>query len=229
MYTVNKRQNRYKILLKFLLVVIPIVIIIGASSWFFFFKNSSNSSASFSKNNSEVAVVAPATRDLTNELFKITLPSTWEANGKKNPYYNQVYYEFQNKQKDYDNRWLRVYVDVFPENFALNKLMPITVIENRINPGVLSDDCSSFTGAPTPGSGKPASSTWSAKWQGVTFLCDMAVNQNYSGTASQDEGYGVTINGETGGKHKYFFVYIDQNTRPDYNILTDALKSFDAL
>lgn len=229
MYTVDKRQNKYKLILKFLLVLIPVIVITVIVIWLLFFRESVNSSASFTKDGAEIAVVKPATKDLTNEMFKISLPTTWEPNGKKNPYSNQVYYEFQNKLKDYDNRWLRVYVDIFPADFAINKLLPISVNENRITPGVLSDDCSTFTGAPLPGSGKPAASTWSAKWQGVAFTCDMAVNQNYSGTASAEEGYGVTISGAKSGKHKYFFVYIDHNVRPDYNIFSDAVKSFQAI
>lgn len=230
MYSANKRQRKHKVFMRFMLFVTPFILIIGLLIWFIFFRTV-DSSASFSRSGAEVAVVKPATKDFTNDLFKISLPTTWESLGKKNPYSDEVFFEYQNQQKDYDNRWLRVYVDTFPKGYPLNRLMPISVIDNRVVPGVLSDECSTFTGAPLQGAGtQSASQTWTAKWQQIDFICDMSKTVgNKSGTASSDEGYGVTVAGSDGTKHKYFFVYIDHNIRPEYSIFTDSLKSFKTL
>jgi hypothetical protein len=104
------------------------------------------------------------------------------------------------------------------------------VVDGKIIPGVISDDCTTFTGAPSPGSGgRSSNQIWSAKWQGVKFACSMSKPDNYVGTASVEEGYGITLLSQKGVKHKYFFVYIDHNVRPEYQILTDALKSFETL
>lgn len=109
--------------------------------------------------------------------------------------------------------------------------MPITLVENKIVPGILSDDCKTFTGAPLDKSvaNSASASTWTAKWQGINFVCDMARPQNLIGTASEEEGIGNTITGSDGKKHRYFFVYIDHNVNPDYGIFTNALKSFQTL
>jgi hypothetical protein len=230
MYTANKRQRKYKTLLRFSLFAIPLIIGIGVAVWFVFFRNPDDSSTNFARSGAEVAVVKPAQQDFTNELFKVTLPVGWASDGLKNPIAPEVFYEYQSKVKDYENRYMRIYVDSIPKDYALNRLMPITVVDNRMIPGVLSDDCTTFTGAPLSGTGAARqSNVWTAKWQGVDFVCDMARPQNYSGTASADEGYAVTLVSKNGTKHKYFLVYIDQNIRPDYSILTEAIKSLQTL
>ncbi|MFO0882154.1 MAG: hypothetical protein U0491_01775 [Candidatus Saccharimonadales bacterium] len=199
--------------------------------WFVFLRNSNDSSTTnFSKAGGQVAVVTPQQKTFTTEYFSISLPSGWEFLGKKNPTSEEVYFEYQSKIKDYDNRLVRVYVDVYPKEYALNRLLPVTVVDNRLVPGTLSDDCKSFTGAPLGGTGASRSAnTWAAKWQGVDFTCDMVRQQNYSGTASQEEGNQVTLVSSTGQKHKFFIVYIDQNVRPDYQIFSEAVKSFQTI
>jgi hypothetical protein len=57
----------------------------------------------------------------------------------------------------------------------------------------------------------------------------MTGQQNQVGTASADDGYNVPITGPLKGTHTYFFVYTDNNVRPDTSILSDALKTFVAL
>lgn len=226
MYTSYKRQKKHRVFLKFITIVTPILFLAGAIMWFLLVRNDSSSS-SFSKVGAEIAYVKPATKVISTELFSVTLPTSWELLGKQNPYSNQVYYEFQNKQKNYDNRWLRIYVDIFPPDFAINRLLPITKINNKLTPGTLSEECSSFTGAPLPGSTNQSNyQTWAAKWQEIDFTCDMARSINYVGSASVDEGYGVTLLSSNGTTHKYFFVYIDHNVRPDYSLISDAVSSF---
>lgn len=227
MYTANKRQKKHKIFLRFMLIVVPIIILLGILVWYVFFRDNSQS-ASFSKAGAEVAVVKPVYKDFTNQFFKISMPSTWADKGRQNPYSNQVYYEFQNTQKDYDNRWLRVYVDVFPPDFAINRLMPITVVNNKIIPDVVSDTCDTFTGAPISGANRQqAAQTWAAKYKDINFICDMGNPRNYVGTASASQGYSTTLTNKDGSTHKYFFVYIDHNIHPEYSVFSDALKSFE--
>lgn len=230
MYTAYKRQRKQKVFIKFVLVTLPILVIIGLALWFLLFRDQGTSSTNFAKVGGQVAVVTPQTKDFSNEYFTVTLPSSWESLGRQNPYSNQVYFEYQSKLKNYDNRWLRVYVDVFPNDFAITRVMPISVNQNKVEvDGVesISDECRTFTGAPLAGSSSSASSqTWAAKWKDIKFTCDMNVALNYVGAASVEEGYGITLTNNDGAKHKYFFLYIDHNVRPDYSIFVGAVKSF---
>jgi len=228
MYTATKRQKKHKIFLRFVLIVLPIIVFLVVLVWYVFLRDNS-SSANFARVGAEVAVVKPTTKDFTNQFFKVTLPSSWSDLGRKNPYSDQVYYEFQNTQKDYDNRWLRVYVDVFPKSFAINKLLPVTIANNKVIPDVISDECSTFTGAPlSNGQGQQQTAqTWAARYKNIDFVCDMANPRNYVGTASVEQGYATTLTSKNGAAHKYFFVYIDHNIHPDYQVFTDALKSFE--
>jgi hypothetical protein len=226
-YTANKRQKKHKIFLGFIFIIIPLIVLFTVLAWYVLFRDDSNS-ASFTKSGVEVAVVKPEYKDFINQFFKISLPGTWADLGRKNPYSNQVYYEFQNTQKDFDNRWLRVYIDVFPLDFPINRLMPITIVNNKIIPDTVSDECSTFTGAPISGSNKQlAAQTWSARYKNINFTCDMANLRNYVGTASITQGYATTLVNKDGSTHKYFFVYIDHNIHPEFSIFSDTLKSFE--
>ena len=148
MYTANKKQKNYRLFWKFTLFVLVVLAIAVGIVWFAFLRNADQESTNFAKGGSEIASVEISLKEFSNELFTIKLPAGWEAQGLKNPVNDEKYYSFQSMIKGYDNRWLRVYVDVFPPTFPVNKLMPITIVNNRIVPGVLSDDCKSFTGAP---------------------------------------------------------------------------------
>lgn len=229
MYTVNKTRSRKKLFFEFALALAILFSIVAVALWFFIFRNNSESSASFSRVGGTVAVVEAATKEFTVDEFTIELPEGWELLGKQNPFYDQVYYEFQSKIKDYENRWLRVYVDVIPDDYIINKLLPIVVQGNKVDPGTISGDCKTFKGAPKPGSGQTTYQTWKATWEDITFICDMVSAQNKIGTATAVDGYAVPINGPTKGLHKYFFVYIDHNIRPDTSIMVNALESFEAL
>jgi hypothetical protein len=229
MYTVNKTRSRKKLLLEFLIALLVLFGLLAFALWFFIFRTTDESSANFSRAGGTVAIVEAATKEFTVDEFTLDLPAGWELLGKKNPFSNQVYYEFQSKVQDYENRWLRVYVDVIPEDYTLNKLLPITVIENKLEAGTVSEDCKTFNGAPKISSGQTSSQTWKATWEDITFICNMVGQQNHIGTANAKDGYAVPVTGPTKGTHKYFFVYIDHNVRPDTSILIDAVDSFEAL
>jgi hypothetical protein len=226
MYIINNQNYKRKIFTKYLLFGTLCLALIGLAVWFFFYRNSDNST-SFTTPGVSVANVKIETRDFENEYFKITLPTTWVDLGRKNPFSYEVYYEFQNTLKDYDNRWVRVYVDVIPKTQAITKLLPVTVVNNRLVPGELSDTCRSFYGAPTEGGSQSVEQTWIANWQGVEFNCNMNVGENFIGTATSDEGYGVTLINQDGTSHKYFIAYIDHNIHPDNNFIIDVVNSFE--
>jgi hypothetical protein len=226
MYVINSQNYRRKIFIKYLLFGVLFLALIGLVVWFLFYKNN-DSSASFTTPGTNVANVKVATRDFENEYFKITLPTTWVDLGRQNPFSYEVYYEFQNTLKDFDNRWVRVYVDVVPNTQAVTRLLPVTVVDNHLVPGELSDTCWSFSGAPAEGSSQSAAQFWIANWQGIEFNCNMNVGENFMGTASSNEGYGVTLINQDGTSHKYFIAYIDHNIHPDNNFIIDVVNSFE--
>lgn len=224
MYRSNQRYHKHKTLLRFTLVVGVFLLIIFVVTWWIIARGNRTTSANFDKVGN-ISVSKPDTKEFTTPYFKISLPKTWEEKGKQNPYAYEVYYLYQNTQTTNDNRQLKVFVDVFPSDKPINRVMPISLLNGRISPGILSDDCTAFTGAPTATSGQKSESA-PAKWQGVSFVCDFARAQNVTGTVSVEEGYGITMTGPISGTHKYFFTYTDLNVRPDVQFLSEALKSF---
>ena len=225
MYRSNQRYHKHRILLRFSLVSFAVLLIIVVTIWWFFLRGNDSTSANFEKVGN-ITISRPDTKEFTTPFFKISLPNSWTEKGKQNPVSYEEYYLYQNGTKDYENRWFRVYVDVFPRDMPLNRLMPLTLLNGKLSPGVLSDDCTAFTDAPVAGANGQKPNAVAAKWQGVNFMCNFAVSQNITGTASAEEGYGVTMSGPKSGTHKYFFTYTDFNVRPDLQFLSEAIKSF---
>ncbi|MCU0667147.1 MAG: hypothetical protein MUF85_00820 [Patescibacteria group bacterium] len=230
MYNVDKTRSRKKLLSQILIILLIILGIILVIVWYFFLRSEGLKTTNFEKSGGNTqAVVAPALEEFTTDEFKLSLPKGWELIGKQNPYYNQVYYEFQSKIKDYENRWLKVFVDVIPEDYALNKVMPITVMGNRLKAGEISDDCNTFSGAPKPGSSQSSSVTWKAEWEGISFICNVSSQLNQIGSGVVNGNNIITVTGPIRGTHKYMLIYTDHNVRPDQSIFTDAVNSFEAI
>jgi hypothetical protein len=226
MYRADKKQTKRRLFIEFLLFVVPFLIVLALLIWLAFFRNSGSSSVSFVKTGSETASVEPKTTVFDNGLFKITLPATWQALGRKSPFSYETYYQFQNTQVNYKDQMLRIFVDIFPSDYAINFLLPVTVVNNHLVAGTMSDNCETFNGAPLADNGsQTASVNWVAQWQGISFTCDM-INHQTVGTAIQADGYGVSLKSSNGTVHKYFFVYIDSNTEPNYQNITNVVNSF---
>lgn len=228
MYRSNQRYHKHATMLRLTLIIIAVLGLSLFVIWWFFVRGNEMTSANFEKVGT-ITVNRPDTKEFTTPFYKISLPTTWEDKGRKNPFSYEVYYMYQNGLKDYENRVFKVYVDVFPRDLPLNRLLPVTLADGKLSPGVLSDDCTGFTDAPTVGANGQKGTTAIAKWQGVNFTCNFAAAQNLTGTASAEEGYAITMTGPTSGTHKYFFTYSDFNVRPDYQFMSEALKSFQPL
>lgn len=228
MYTVNKTRSRKKLFLTFVITLSLFFGLMFAAVWYFILRDTDSNAANFSRTGGTIAVVELSTEVFTTDEYKVTLPSGWKYLGKENPKSDEEYYYYQSQIEEYTNRWLKVYVDVYPQDYQLTRLMPITVTDGKIDPGLVSNDCKTFDGAPKQGS-QASKQPWTAIWEGISFNCNMTNVQNHIGTATAKDGYGVPIAGDKSGTHKYFFVYIDHNIRPDYSIFSNALESFVAL
>lgn len=226
MYKINSNQSNKLLAFKISVITIFIIAISVVIVWFVFFKNSQESITSFDRLDAQTKTQLPLTKDFTVEEFKVTLPQTWQLIGKQNPYYNEVYYLFQSTEKNQENRWLRIYVNVIPENFAVNRLLPVIPSANKLLAGEMSTDCNSFKGAPNSQNSLNRAQNWATTWQDINFNCDLSGVSNQVGTASLQNGNTVPLLGEKSGVNNYFFVYTDQNIKPDYSILINAVNSF---
>lgn len=161
--------------------------------------------------------------------FTMELPGDWKQISRKTTA-TENSITWQGTKKGEDNRKLTLYIDVIPVTLAVNKLLPVTATGNGISYGDVSDNCATFTQKGTLDTGKAVENRDSpAKYKQVDFVCDLAqVVQNKTGTGSTDGVNIVNVTGVTKGKHKYFFLFNDQNIQPNLTILTNALKSFKA-
>lgn len=170
---------------------------------------------------------------INEPTFTMSLLGPWKEVGRnKDSRYNSI--EWQYTKKFYEARTLTIYIDKLPTNLAVNYLLPATVVDNTIQAGQLSENCTTFTKdakpiekrnptAPEPVESLPA------VWQKVNFLCDNGnVTRQVIGVSTPEAVNTVNVAGEAKGIHKYFFVYNDQNFQLDSSFLVNALESFRA-
>jgi len=224
MYKINKRRrNNYKIII-ILFVYIPLVGLLAGGVWFLVLKSNKTTTSNFTQANGQVATIAEATQLFSTESFSISLPSTWVFIGKLQPAADQTYYKYQDKNPKYSNRLLEIYVDNYPTNFSFNRVLPVQIENNKLVPSDnVSDDCSSFNGMPV---NAVAAGQWIASWQGVSFNCSVNQPRNYVAAATVSNGVGIPLYGSKSGTHRYVFVYIDQNSAPNYTLFGPFLKTF---
>lgn len=226
MYTATKRHKKRRGIAGFFLIVLVVLVCLSGIVWWFFVRSTGSQTTSINSTLTQNIAVEAEKKKHSTEFYSLELPMTWEAKGKHRPTSDSVYFEYQNTEKNFDNRGLRVYVDVFPADLPINHLLPITVVGSMLIPAVVSDDCADFSSPPSSKANAQKQDFIQAKWQGVTFTCDLKKLDRKTATASAEEGYGVSVANSKGVVHKFFFVFIDRNVQPDHQFLAEVIKSF---
>lgn len=157
-------------------------------------------------------------------MFSIALPHGWKEVSPPSKAHKP--YSWRGSDDADRMRSLDIYVDDIPTDMAVNHMLPIQSDNNKIDTlNAVSDNCAGFTGASDK---SDQTGTGPAKWSGVKFICDMGnKTRNVTGTSSPKDINSVAITGHN-GTHRYFFVYTDNSSSPDYSIFTSALTSFSA-
>lgn len=162
-------------------------------------------------------------------LFTLELPGDWKEIKRQNDQ-TENSITWQSTRSAGDGRSIKLYIDIIPTKLALNRLLPVTAQGHTIVPGDISENCATFTQGGTLNVHEAAKlKETPAKWNKVDFICDLPrVNDNMVGTGSPEGMNSVTVTGPTKGTHKYFFLYTEHNMQPNYEILSNAVRSFNA-
>lgn len=189
----------------------------------------SNSAEGVGRTVAQTEDEAANTVTLDHEYFTMEFPSDWKEVGHYSGA-NERSVTWQATKYREDNRYLKIYVDIIPKTYAINRMLPLTPRGNTFAVGDISNNCSTFTKGGTPDAGDAQFvSADNAKWQGVDFICDLAqVTDNEVGTSSLEGINTASLTGPAKGKHSYFFVYTDHNIQANNSILYNALRSFKA-
>jgi hypothetical protein len=226
MYTVDHRVRERRSKRPLIVTIILVTLLaLAAAAWVYMdTRNSSEVTTS-----DQTPIVSKLTDDKDLKVFEgpgytLELPSDWEPGAKvSNTVLDFVEFKMGKEPKD---RKLTIYKDKLPGDLAMNKLLPVILNKNKLTPGLVSDNCSTFTGLDVK-PGAPKQEKMPSKWQDVAFICDMGnVTRNVIGTGTAEHGIQVPLTGETSGTHTYFFLFNDQNTRADATVLIDAIKTF---
>lgn len=231
-YKYGRRPGRRRRTRVAIVLLISIVIIAGVGSLIYLDIKKNNKQAYIEGQGRTVVQSIDASQGVLRvdePTFTMELPGVWKEIGRKTTALEQSI-TWQGTKKGEDNRKLTLYVDVIPASLAVNSLLPVTALGNGIDYGDVSDNCATFTQKGTLDTGLAVNNRDSpAKYKQVNFICDLAqVTQNKTGTGSVDGINVVNVTGIAKGKHRYFFLFNDQNIQPNLSILTNALKSFKA-
>ena len=160
--------------------------------------------------------------------FSFSLPDDWkEIAREKGPPYETI--QWRSFKKGSESRDLKLWVNTIPTEMAVNRIMPITIVGNKILAGDISDNCVNFNiNKYNPKTNEKVIEKSPGKWQGASFICDLGnYLRNLVGTSVVDGDYNATLKTKDGKDMKFFFVYTDHTPAPDYQVFVDALKSFE--
>ncbi|MEO6760784.1 MAG: hypothetical protein ABI220_00190 [Candidatus Saccharimonadales bacterium] len=162
-------------------------------------------------------------KHIDEPLFTVDLPNDWSLKSHVTTTYNV--YKFQGSKPA--TRLMSIYIDGLPPKFAVNRLLPVQAIGNRLDHGTVSDNCLDFV-SPSAVNTQQSQQTKivDAKWQNAEFYCDIGnYERDVIGTSSTEAINQVTLTGSS-SKHTLFFAYTDNGINPNYSIFYGILESF---
>lgn len=171
----------------------------------------------------QVTASDTALQHIVTSIFLVDLPPHWRATTA--PGAPGATGSWQGVSGDDAARRLDVYVGAVPADLAVNRLLPVSPSGARLEmSGTVSDNCVNFTDKTAK---VAASGTAPAKWDGVSFICDMGNYERDVVAIGSDEGINaVTLAGPAAGRQRVLLVYTDNNVSPDYSIFTAIVRSF---
>ena len=224
----KKRKLKKKWRFAVAIFVVLVVLIAGVIGWDIY-KNRSQPQTGAAKI-TELTYDNKGPKLTVNEpTFTLQLPGDWKEVGRMTTS-EQHNITWQSTKAKEDNRFMTLYIDKIPHTLAVNKLLPLEAVGNKLRHGEISDNCAAYTeGGELDANSAAKAKDTPAKWEEVTFMCDLPkVFDNVVGTSSREGINTVSVVGKEAGKHSYFFTYTDHNVRPDYTFFTDIIESFAA-
>jgi len=224
-HKVEKPKKRYKVL-KILLIMLLVLILLFIL-WYFLrpkvVKNDPTSQILPTK------FETVAKKHISEPLYEFDVPQDWKESARTIKPYKMV--SWIGTTREAISRQIDIYTDTIPINLAVNRMVPLSGQDDTLAVGQMSSNCIEFTGEAAKLTPEQAgkSKTALTKWEDVQFLCDIPNElRNVTGAASTEGINRVTVTGQTGGKHAYFFVYTDHTAHPSDATFTDMLRSFKA-
>jgi hypothetical protein len=229
--TYHYRTKHYKRkirILKTLIIFLVVLLILGGLIALDLYRNRQKDSGS-QPLSVTVTTGINEVKLIDEPTYTIELPSDWREL-ERTDFANLKSVSWIATREKEDNRWVTIYMDSYPRDKPLNKVVPVTANGQYLQIGNMSGDCYSFTPGGTLDAGLASQTRPKiSKWEEVEFICNLPrPYENEVGTSSEDAINAVTVTGPQSGKHTYFFVFTDHNKQFKPQIFTDILNSFKA-
>jgi hypothetical protein len=197
------------------------VLAIAALSFFVISRSSGEAVIDTSENLPIAGQVESATTSLVafeEPQYKLLLPSDWvEKERRADRYYDYVTYESTGAENT--GRTLSVYRNYNRDVPAVTRIIPITVVGDRILAQSISEQCYRYTDLSDTPLDEPALS----KWDNVEFMCDPEKLHHIVGVGTEEKGFGVDLKGQ-----HFTLIYTDHSAQQDDSIFYGVLNSFEA-
>jgi hypothetical protein len=170
-----------------------------------------------------VAGTTTTLQHIVERTFSVDIPVSWKA--VPPPSTQPTVYSWTGEATDGTGRRLDIYIDQVPSTLAVNRLLPVQVAGNKLETvGTVSDNCVNFTNKSTENA---ATGTAPAKWDGVSFICDMGnYERDVVAVGSAAGVNSVILNGPMTGSHAVLLVYTNDGINPTFSNLTSIVQSF---
>lgn len=221
-YRIERKQDvrRFKPINIVIWALISLLLVV-ALAFFIISKSSGKTAIDISGNKPIAGQVESASSSyiaFEEPEYKLLLPNDWQEKERRaDKYYNYVTYESVGDTTT--GRSLTIYRKYNRDVPAVTRIMPVTILEDRIITQGISEQCYRFTNLKAVPLDEPAPS----KWENVNFMCNPQKLHHILGVGTVEDGFGINIKGQ-----HFAFIFTDHSAHPDDGIFIKALRSFEA-
>jgi hypothetical protein len=155
-----------------------------------------------------------------SEYFQFQAPNGWvEVSNETKP----PTYVYRQLDGNLVKRELRIYVNSPPEQIASSRVLPVSVEDEQLVPGTVSDHCknsSAFSG----GNRNPIE----IDWQGIMIYCEPDSIEYNLVVGNRGSKHGMLLKRPDDSYATYTMIYRDLTISPNINDLSGILRSFQA-
>ncbi|HEY4963537.1 MAG TPA: PsbP-related protein [Candidatus Saccharimonadales bacterium] len=223
-YLINVKKKSHKkrnILLVVILIAIIILLLLGL----YFAKKYIHSNTKINQSKAQVSTYSGSAngslKTYSASDFSFQMPSGWTEVPLKNSEYNMFEWQTGTGAK---YQTIQIFEDTIPANFAVNHVLIVQANQNQVTAiGSPSDNCQNFTN----GHITSTQVGYPAKWQNVSFNCDLNNTlRDTVGTSSARAINSVTLVSPTNAHHSFFFLYTDHAVEANYGDFEQLISSF---
>lgn len=205
------RRARY--LVWFVLIIVLVLLL---AFGFFIFKEFFSTPAQPSTPPVDIGRFSPDTKIIiSNDDFLFSSSQDWKL-APEISIPNEKYVYFSSKKNQIQHQ-LTIYVRNIPLNTPVKFILPVKVVDNKMETELISQECGTFA---------KGGDVVLAEFKGISFYCETHTSKSIIAAGFEGSSYAIPLRNAKGNTQNVAFFYHDQTSGFNYSPLSEVLSTF---